>query len=355
MATQTYQFDRVFVIHLRSYGFFHSGKERLVVQVLKRTWDFIPGSTLYGALSAALIRLDPPDEDLNHTVPAKGKGDYFKLLRAVEQGHIRFTPLLPAAEALQTGPAYCEQAMRLAQGGTPEGEQKKPSAQIAGRLLHTTPHAPLARPTEQIHSDRLYAIRTHRPHLDYYGFIFGRAEQRAWLEKGLRFLPFIPIGGRGKFSSIEGDVAAECNLSDFEKELYEWAASRWRVNNDHQGWLRLLTPLVIPKAGIVELLNSEITQEVIMTRFQRYRVWRTGRYFNGEAFDAPVGVGPYYDGATDALLQAGGAESVAVRAVPENSRFQMKMKNLPQAVRWFIEGTGHPGWRYLGWGQVVIE
>lgn len=344
--------DCVFVIHLRSYGFFHSGRERLVVQVLKRTWNHVPGSTLYGAVAAALLRLDSPldgEEDLkNKLLDANGEGQYFDLLRAVKAQQIRFTPLLPSTLEVRSGEAYCQQAMRLMARRPVDNDQEQvtPSLKAARQLFHTTPHAPLSRGTEKIHGDQLFAIRTHRPQLDYYGFIFGKTEHKTWLEKALRFFPFLPVGGKGKFSSIEGEILAEQRLDSFRDALQQWAAGR-------NGWINLLTPMVMPMPGLAEPLDIQQSDEVIMTGLQRYRVWRTGLYFNGEGdFDEPAGIGPYYS-ADDSPLHAGGAESVAVQAVPERSRF--RLKDIKEATRWFIEGTGHPGWSYLGWGQVVIE
>jgi hypothetical protein len=347
MTSNVFDADRVLLVHLRSYGFFHSGRERLVVQVLKRTWEHIPGGTVYGALAAALLRLEPVNLAAESLDIDNGQGGYFDLLRAVRAGQIRFTPLLPAASPLTSGQAYCQQAMRLARPGplTDEGETR--AARLASQLYHTSPHAPLARATEQIYGDQLFALRTHQPQLDYYGFIFTRAEHCPWLEKGLSYFPCMPFGGRGKFSLVEAAVVGEQPLDDFSRALQAWAEERG-------GWVRLLTPLVLPRTGIAEPLANGVVEEIIMTGLQRYRVWRTGIYFNGQEFDQPVGVGPYYGG-DDAPLQAGGAESVAVQAVPERSRFRLPQNDLASAVRWFIQGAGHLGWRYLGWGQVVIE
>lgn len=342
MSTVSLDADRVFVVHLRSYGFFHSGRERLRVQVLKRTWEHIPGGTLYGALAAALIRLDPP-ADLDNITPDHDEGRYFEMLRAVQAGEIRFTPLLPSPSELKSGAKYCTQAMHLLAALYGEGEQQPQKADC--KLLHTTPHAPLARATEQIHGDQLFAIRTHRPQLDYYGFIFGKTAHRSWLEKALGLFPIMPVGGQGKFSLVEGELLAEEPLTRFRSDLEKWAA-------DRLGWVRLLTPLVLPSSGVAEPLAQGVVEEMVMTRFQRYRVWRTGRYFNGDDFDRPFGTDQGYT-ADYAPFLAGGEESVAVQAMPERSRF--RLKNPADAVRWFIEGTGHPGWSYLGWGQVVIE
>lgn len=336
--------DRVFVVHLRSYGFFHSGRERLQTQVLKRTWEHIPGATLYGAVAAALIRLDPPT-DLEAPDLSRADVGYFDLLRAVQSREIRFTPLIAAAAPLESGGDYCAQAINLLDAVY--GQVKAQPTRSDRALFHTTPHAPRSRATEQIHGDQLFAIRTHRPLLDYYGFIFGKAAFRPWLQKALGLFPVMPIGGRGKFSMVEGQLLEEMPLAAFRDELQEWSAD---VNR--KGWAHLLTPMVLPTSGVAEPLSSATADQVVMTGFRRYRVWRTGRYFNGLDLDQPVGTDPGYVN-PEAPWLPGGAESVSVQAVPEHSRF--RVKKAADAVRWFVEGTGHPGWSYLGWGQVVIE
>jgi hypothetical protein len=93
---------------------------------------------------------------------------------------------------------------------------------------------------------------------------------------------------------------------------------------------------------------------MVMPGLRRYRVWRTGRYYDAQAgaFGAPRGVevGAWED---EDAVQPGGRESDAVLAVPERSRFRLLAEDDPAA--WFIGGVGNPSWTYLGWGQVVIE
>jgi hypothetical protein len=354
MAIRQFQADTAFVVHLRSYGFFHSGRERLRVQVLKRTWEHIPGSTLYGAVAAALIRLDglldesaEPFED--------GPGDYHALLQAVKNQQVRFTPLLPVAEEVEgardwTGGRYCERAMRLhAAVYADTGATEVETGRCEEALFHTTPHAPLSRATEQIHSDQLFAIRTHRPLLDYYGFVFADAGLEELLRRALRLLPFIPFGGRGKFSLVEGRLLGSQSLDDFLEALREWARGR-------DQWIRLLTPMVLGD-GQADGLLMGAGREVVMTGLRRYRVWRTGRYYDAQkdVFGKAMGVRPREEVDSAAFL-AGGTESDAVLAVPERSRFRLlKTEDEDDVARWFVEGVGNPSWTYLGWGQVVIE
>jgi CRISPR-associated Cas5-like protein len=104
--------DTAFVVRLRSFGFLHPGRERLRT-VLKRSWPFIPGSTLYGAVAAALIRLD----GVGAALPGEGEGGYHRLLRLIagELSRVRFTPLLPVGpdQTLESAEAYCRQAQAL--------------------------------------------------------------------------------------------------------------------------------------------------------------------------------------------------------------------------------------------------
>jgi len=349
MAIGQLQADTAFVVHLRSYGFFHSGRERLRVQVLKRTWEHIPGSTLYGAVAAALIRLDGLVDDGPESFE-NGPGDYHTLLRAVKRRQVRFTPLIPVAEgqALHSGEDYCKQAMRLhAAVYAVPGVAAAETGRHEECLFHTTPHAPLSRATEQIHGDQLFAIRTHRPLLDYYGFIFADAGLKDLLLRALRLLPFIPFGGRGKFSLVEGQVLEALSLDGFAAALCQWAAGR-------EKWVRLLTPMVLSD-GQAEGPLTGTGREAVMSGLRRYRVWRTGRYYDAVhgTFGRAMGTEPGEGVDPDAPFLPGGLESDAVLAVPERSRFRLLEGD--EVARWFVEGVGNPSWTYLGWGQVVME
>jgi hypothetical protein len=347
MATRYLEADRAYVVHLRSYGFFHSGRERLRVQVLKRTWEHIPGSTLYGALAAALIRLDGLNE---RAEPFEdGLGGYHALVGAVKEQRVRFTPLLPVAGKVDeknpwTGERYCDQAMRLqaavyAEPGAEAGQHEE-------KLLHTTPHAPLNRETEQIYQDQLFALRVHRPLMDYYGFVFADADVAEVMARAMRLLPFIPFGGRGKFSLVEGKLLGSQGLEDFVEKLRGWVKKR-------SGWVRLLTPMVLGD-GEADVPLAGAGRELVMSGLRRYRVWRTGRYYDAQrgAFGEPMGVEPREEEDPETFL-AGGQESQAVRAVPERSRFRVLEGE--DAATWFVKGLGNRSWTYLGWGQVVIE
>lgn len=352
MANGTLQVDTAFVVHLRSYAFFHSGRERLRTQVLKRVWEHIPGATLYGAVAAAMIRLDGIDPDADPY--EAGPGGYHRMMGAVKAGQLRFTPLLPVGEdrPLTSARGYCAQALRLhealyAEAGPPSGSTQAGDDR-ARAILHTGPHAPLDRATARIHGDQIFVLRTHRPLLDYYGFIFADRSLQPLLARAFRLFPMMPVGGRGKFSLVEAEIAAARPAAAFRAELDEWLDDR-----KDPGWVRLLTPLVLRNGGPDALLTGR-GREMVMPGLRRYRVWRTGRYYDAQAgaFGAPRGVevGAWED---EDAVQPGGRESDAVLAVPERSRFRLLAEDDPAA--WFIGGVGNPSWTYLGWGQVVIE
>lgn len=332
--------DRVFGIRLKSFGFLHSGREPLRVQVLKRAWPFLPGSTLYGALAAALIRLDGGDR----ADPSGGDGGYHDLLRLVEAQAIRFTPLLPVKEEeeedrLTTAMSYCQRALELQQAA--EGTRDE-------RLFFSTPHAPINRQTMQIHQDQLFALAVHQPWLEYRGFVFTTAAGGELLRRGLRMLPFLPLGGKGKFTAAEAEVSELASLASFESEL------RGSLEGNDV-WVRLLTPMVLQGGDNWLLDSAEELQRA--TPLRRYRVWRTGVYYDPllkEYSEYGLALSPQEQ---PGRAHPGGEVSAAVSAVPDGSRFRLNLTEplAAQLAQRFVRGAGHPAWTYLGWGQVVIE
>lgn len=353
------ELDTVLTVRLRSYGSFHSGRERLRVRVVKRCWEFIPGSTLYGAVGAALIRLDGlgPVE----LVPLQGDGGYQRLLRAVADRQIRFTPLLPDLgteedPVICTAEDYCHTALMLqyALYGDPLPERLAPlPAQLRElrALMQTTPHAPLNRRTLQIHESDLYATAVHRQQQDYTGFIFtGAPDLLDLLRPALRYLPLLPFGGKGKFTCVEAKVEGQPgNLGDFRNDLESYLAG---LDSNGQIEARLLTPLTLQSGD--DSLLMKASEEMHFARLRRYRAWRTGHYYapgNAKAENGfiPVGLDRESGG-------PGGTESTPVLGVPERSRFRFPAddETCARLAKAFIEGDGNPAWTYLGWGQVVM-
>lgn len=342
--------NSVFVIHLCSYGFFHSGRERLRTQVLKRVWEHIPGSTLYGATAAALIRLDGIEENAEPFY--SGSGGYHELIKAVKQQEVRFTPLLPvtSGKALTSAADYCTQALQLhaALYADELPKWRKALRKSQRKILHSGPHAPLNRETERIHGDQVFVLRTHRPLLHYYGFIFARSDLKSVFERALRLFPLMPVGGRGKFSLVEARIEKHTAMKFFRDEFHQWLNTK-----KHTGWVRLLTPMVLNQGQPNELLTGT-KRKMVMSGLRRYRVWRTGRYYDAqrETFSEAMGITM---GAREKAggHSPGGRESEAILAVPERSRFRQVSGD--DVVDWFVTGVGNPSWTYLGWGQVVIE
>jgi len=351
--------DTVLTVRLRSYGFFHSGRERLRVRVVKRCWEFIPGSTLYGAIGAALIRLDGLDPA--EPVPLQGNGGYQRLLRAVAAGQIRFTPLLPdtgdGASAIRTAEDYCHRAFVLQSAlygdQLPAGLKQAVQSRLRELrgLMQTTPHAPLNRYTLQVHESDLYATAVHRQRQNYTGFIFtGAPDLPDLLRPALRYLPLLPFGGKGKFACIEAEIEGQPgNLGAFQADLEKYLAG---LGSGGQIEARLLTPLALQ--GGDESLLIKAAVEMSFPRLRRYRVWRQGHYYvpgkkQDEGKFIPVGLDRQSGG-------PGGTESTPVLGVPDRSRFLFPADDdtRRKLARAFIYGDGNPGWTYLGWGQVVM-
>lgn len=333
--------DTVFIVRLRSYGFLHPGRERLRT-VLKRSWPFIPGSTLYGAVAAALIRLD----GVGQAPPGEGQGGYHRLLRLIadERSRVRFAPLLPVEEEghIKSAQDYCQRAQALYAGL----EGQRPGV---GAFHFTTPHAPLARDTLQIHGDQLYAFSNHRAMQTYEGFVFAPGAWGNELRRALRLLPFMPLGGKGKFSLAEGEVAGQVALDDFRSELEKALAGMEAV--------RLLTPMIL-QDGSPNWLMEKATAVTHLPRLRRYRAWRTGAYYDFlQGTFEELGVGPGEGEEAKQYRLPNGAESRAATGIPERSRFVLPADGeVPaQVAEGFIHGVGHPNWSYLGWGQVVVE
>jgi hypothetical protein len=344
--------DTVLTVRLRSYGFFHSGRERLRVRVVKRCWEFIPGSTLYGALAAALLRLD--GADLNEPVSLQGDGGYQHLLRAVARGQVRFTPLLPDEDepGIHSAEEYCRVAFQLqaALYGDPLpgrlGQTSPPRVREMRGLMQTTPHAPLNRRTLQVHESDLYATAVHRYQQVYTGFVFCGAALHGLLRPALRYLPLLPFGGKGKFTCVEARVADVGDRKPFQAALESSLRSvEGKID------VRLLTPLAL-QGGDESLLMG--APEIYFPRLRRYRAWRTGYYYAPGDPDAedefvPVGLD------REANVPRG-AESTPVLGVPERSRFRFPSgaESSETLATVFNEGDGNPAWTYLGWGQVVM-
>lgn len=314
--------DRLHIIHLRSYGFLHPGRERWKTRVIKGSWDVIPGSTLYGALAAALIKLDCSDPTAEVCGGACG---YHRLLEQIKRPltdgvRLRFSPLISADEEIRTAGAYC-----LAGGKV-----------LKQRSFLTTPHAPIDRNQMSIHGDLLYGVRSHPPFRDYYGFIAVASEQgdlTGEIRRALRLLPFLPFGGRGKFAQVEGELVDSMAREQF---LVDLAPETPRAVE-----AVFLTPMILRDGGSSPLLAQ--AEVVALGRLRRYRVWRQGWYpIEGEFKRYEPTPGP----------EGEGCQSLAFPGIREGSRLRLSSQGLRNAI---IDGVGHPEWTCFGWGQVIID
>lgn len=327
--------DTVYTVELRSYGFLHPGREQMRTEVLKRAWPFVPGSTLYGAVAAALIRLDglAPER-----VPAGDEG-FHVLLRAVEAQAVRFLPLVVAEAPVDTAVGYCRAIL----------EQDREQ-----RLFQAIPHAPMSRDLEKIYDNQLFAYGSHRPVVTYYGFVAATDAVAAQLRRALRLLPIIPFGGKGKFALVSGQIVNTCPRPAFQAALA--TALRERSTAGDGLWVRLLSPMLLGH-GDGDWLLTEAAEQVVR-RLRQYRIWQSGYVYDQQA--ATVMVRGSEDLARTqggTVSFPGGEESRAVPGVPDGSRFRLQgdAANAQRLAAAFVAGVGHPGWRYLGWGQVVPE
>jgi len=346
---------QIHLVHLKVFGFPHPGRERWRTRVIKRPWRVIPGSTLYGALATALIKLDCDEKSLEEKDPKRayeahkshgcGYVKLLDLLRGEEPG-IRFSPLVPADDKVEDAKGYCE----AAQGLVPT--RLAPPAEEASRQrpnLFTTPHAPINRERMVIHGDRLHAVTCHQPFQSYVGFIVEEVAEAGesilpQLKRAFRALPFVPFGGRGKFCIAEGRVfKEEVAQGQFLEKLKD------SLPKDDV-WVSLLTPLVLDDTDW--LLDDENVSMRAIPRFQLYRAWRRGLYReSGELAMYPKELGHPRPLDTDTLNQSGAALGLV-----EGSRFQVLRARLGEDF-WhqFLWGFGHRDWTYLGWGQVIIN
>ena len=317
------------LVEVTTYGFLHAGMAPLRQEVLKRTWPYLPGSTLYGALQAGLIRLDGP----------QGVGPT-ALLAALTARQVRFTPLLPdgtpsdvaqldGSSQITDADTYCRRASLVAD--FEEGRRGAPPFRY-----QTTPHAPLSRRYEQIQGSMLYAVESHSPEQRYRGWIFCTAALEPLLRRAMGLLPFVPLGGKGKYTAAEIRVVQRIDRPAFEAGLRATLGSA-DIN------VELLSPLVLQGADSDLLRKVRSVSRLRPPRF--YRVWRTGLYpdattGSSRAFGAPV-----TDGDLPLSWQRPGVYYVgqardAVKALPEGSRFVFSPADAADVARRLHRGHG---------------
>lgn len=322
--------ERALLVELTTYGFLHAGQGPLRREVLKRTWPWLPGAMLYGALQAALIRLDGVDGPRPRA-----------LVEALCGNTLRFTPLLPdILQQIDRASAYCQQAQRLAAEATGRQPRKPPVLRY-----QTTPHAPLSRRQAQIEGSLLFAVEGHQPFQRYRGWIFCTDALIAPLQQALGMLPLLPLGGKGKFTSAEAQVIAVTPTANLRDELVTQMPLTGQAIT-----VELLTPLIFQATGWGPL---EAPERVQVKSPRRYRAWRTGLYPNATTgaihnYGVPV--------AENALGRVGQA-SAPVAGWPEGSRFgyTSDTARTAQLAQAFVSGAGRADWACLGWGQIFVH
>ncbi len=316
---------RVGVIRLTSYAPLHLGQERWK-RVIKSSWPFIPGATLYGAVAQILIRFTCTQKEATPVQCRKClKQDdtpcnYHKLLKLVAQRSngrplIRFSPLVSSS-------------------GDGEGYDARRYSQEAGiiqSVLAVQPRAPLNRQRLAIHEERLHGVLAHPPFQQYRGFVCAPEQFFPILQKALPLLPLFPFGGgRGKFSQVEAMVEKITTPDTF-------------LNNVAGKSLKLLTPALfhhhykLANVGLTALDNY---------RLRRYRFWRTGIYFEDNDWRTYGLPEPQRAHATLTNAQLGLAEDTVIHLAEGNETHAQKL---------FLYGLGDADFTYLGWGQVYFK
>lgn len=329
--------ERALLVEVTTYGFLHAGMAPLRREVLKRTWPYLPGGTLYGALRAGLIRLDGPD----------GPGPS-TLLAELAGGRLRFTPLLPDMTGRITDAQRYSEQMQLLADVESGVEAARPAR------YQTTPHAPLSRRFEQVEGSLLYAVESHAPEQRYRGWIFTSAAGERALRRGLGLLPFLPLGGKGKYTAAEIQVVEVT-------ERRELAAALAARLGGGEFTVELASPAAIEGADL-GILKDALRMSVRPPRV--YRVWRTGLY--PDQTDRENGglhrYGVEAPGGTDVPLawQAGdgylyGQVTQPVRALPEGCRFTFDGAQAGTVAEAFVAGVGRADWAGLGWGQLFVR
>lgn len=331
--------ERALLVDVTTYGFLHAGVEPLRREVLKRTWPLLPGWTLFGALQAALIRLDGP-----------GGAGPTALLDALVGGRLRFTPLVPdQGGTVRDAYTYCRQAARLLAAESGQG-------QTAPQLRYqTTPHAPIARRHGQIQGSLLYAVECHGAEQRYRGWVFCDDEGENALRRGLALLPFLPFGGKGKFTAAEAMIAEDATTG--RTALEGALAAAIAAYCPQEIVIRFVAPVVVQ--GVEPGLLGE-ARSLSPRPPRRYRVWRTGVYPDAVSDGGRRTYGVQADATLELAWQEGqgylvGQTSESVVALPEGSTFVFDGDKAPAVAAAFVRGLGRRDWASTGWGQFFVQ
>lgn len=168
----------VAVIRLRSFGFLHPGRERFK-RVTKECWRIIPGSTLYGAVAASLIRTDCKKEraSFENCIDCVDKKNPFAcgyaellIFGKEKENSWRFSPLVCTKDPQRKKEAY-------------DFLQYCIDADVNHPQMAVVPRAPRDRMTGSISGSRLHGIVAHMPFQEYWGMFL---RQSHLLKKALK-------------------------------------------------------------------------------------------------------------------------------------------------------------------------
>ncbi|MHA1757062.1 MAG: hypothetical protein ACTSVV_09845 [Promethearchaeota archaeon] len=305
---------KIAIIRIKSYSFLHLGKERWK-RVIKKTWNYIPGSTLYGIIANCLIRLEcqkgvATTENCNNCLDNGSiECGYKLLLKQIKDHNIRFSPLIPSQVKVENAKDYCS---------------------IGNKIwikMGLTPHAPIDREHFKIYRDQLFGVLTHQPFQQYWGFIVLKENSfKDYLKKPLRLLPLTPFGGRGKFSQIDANI-----IKIMDSELFLEG-----LNELYRGNIKLITPAIINDSILEFIKNAKCYDFDI----KWYRFWRVGLYWENGALRT------YEEKSNNQLrIKRGISEGAVIKLLDFDLK---KLKN------YFIRGIGDPDWANLGWGQIIF-
>lgn len=330
--------NRALLVDVTTYGFFHAGVEPLRREVLKRTWSLLPGATFFGALQAAMIRLD----GLHGPGPTA-------LLKGLTEARLRFTPILPDPHAqINDAASYCQQAhLHFLQ------EQGELTSTVATLGYQTTPHAPISRRNGQIEGSLLYAMEAHRSQQHYRGWIFCSKDLESSIRRAIGLLPFIPLGGKGKFATAEAEICKSIDTQQLKQELL-------KKLNALPGSVTVELAMPMAYQGSHSALVDK-AEQVALRPPRRYRVWRTGHYPSVTQQTEQHAYGPELDDADLPMAWLGGSgyrrgqTSESVVALPERSRFIFSRDHSAAIADAFVAGLGRADWSCLGWGQLFVH
>jgi len=366
----------IFTINLKSHAPLHPGREDWK-SLLKRCWEFIPGSTLYGALMSAYITMkgkwdgDYIDEtELEEILKSNAKvlvyefDKKFHFIYRLIGGYddmprIRFSPLVPVDKIPDNGKFdgefYCKKAKKIKERD----------------IIWTQPHHTRHRISESTLESHLFARENHSAMAEYIGFIAFRGNGGdkekfgQWLDETLNLLSLSTMGGKGKFSRVTGSVLAEKNGDDFTEKI--------SLNGDSSdnSWIESFSPLPLgrnPNQIVNDIRdryggNGNDIFKIRLDRIYTENPWRFGYYRrknaggNGAEYveGSPLKNLTYFKRNTrDAFLCI--SPGPVFKLCPErNSESPGNEDSILNKFRQdFIWGIGDRDYTYLGFGQVIV-